>query len=317
MTLKHNYNYRVLITWQNIIKDLYKYKKIFKNKKIKFDIIKAQQNIKEETLLKIIHLYDGILCGDDEITKRVIDNAKKLKVISKWGVGMDSIDIDYAKKNKIKVFNSPNAFSESVSVYAIGLMIILSRKILDSNQSMRIGKWKKFQGTQLSNKKLGIIGYGRIGKNIARLAKQFKLDIFINDTNYKLKKKILKAGYKFVSKKHIYKSTDFLCLAVNLNETSHHMIGRKEFEQMKRNLILINISRGPVIDEYYLIKALKNKKISGAGLDVFENEPLKRNNKLRKMDNCILSAHNSFNTIETSSQTNDSSIKNLIKGLKK
>ena len=314
--MQKKYNYRILITWQNIIKDIAKYKKVLQNKKIKFDIIKAKQNIKEKTLLKIVHLYDGILCGDDEITKKVIDKAKKLKVISKWGAGMDSIDVAYAKKNKIKVFNSPDAFPESVAVYALGLMIILSRKIVDANQSIRDGLWKKFEGMQLANKNLGLIGYGRIGKRIAKLAKHFKLNIFINDINYKLKKKIFKAGYKFSSKRNIFKKADFLCLAVNLNKSSFHMIGNNQFKQMKKNLILINISRGPVINELHLIKALKNQIIFGAGLDVFENEPLKKTNSLIKMNNCVLSAHNAFNTTEASNQTNIASVNNLIKGLK-
>ena len=314
MTLKQNY--RILITWRNVIKNIDKYKNIFKNKKIKFDLIQERQNVKEKTLLKIIHKYDGILCGDDEITKKVIDKAKKLKVISKWGAGMDSIEVEYAKENKIKVFNSPNAFPESVSVYAIGLIIALSRKLFDSDKSIRNGKWEKFQGSQLAEKKLGIIGYGRIGKRIAHLAKGFNFDIFINDINTSLKRNIKKSGYKFLTKKNLIKKVDFLCLAVDLNKKSFHMIGKKEFHLMKKNLILINISRGPVVEEAFLIKALKEKKIAGAGLDVFEYEPLGIKNQLRKMNNCILSAHNAFNTHEASIQTNNSSINNLFKGLK-
>ncbi len=309
-------NYRILITWRNVIKNIDKYKHIFNNKKIKFDLIQERQNVKEKTLLKIIHKYDGILCGDDEITKKVIDKAKKLKVISKWGAGMDSIEVEYAKENKIKVFNSPNAFPESVSVYAIGLIIALSRKLLESDRSMRNGKWEKFQGSQLAEKKLGIIGYGRIGRRIAYLAKGFSFDIFVNDINTSLKKNIKKSGFKFLTKKNLFKKVDFLCLAVDLNKKSFHMIGKKEFNLMKKNLILINISRGPVVDQVSLIKALKEKKIAGAGLDVFEYEPLGIKNQLRKMNNCIVSAHNAFNTHEASIQTNNSSIKNLFTGLK-
>tara|TARA_Y100000590_G_scaffold112183_1_gene127925 strand:+ start:28838 stop:29800 length:963 start_codon:yes stop_codon:yes gene_type:complete len=310
---------KVLITWKYIFPELKNFNKFFKKEKINYTTYKnkkIKQFLKEKDLLKVISNYDGILCGDDEITKKVINKATKLKVISKWGTGLNSINVSYAKKRGIKIFNSPKAFIESVSVYAIGMIINLSRHLIKVHNSVKAGKWEKFSGIELKGKKLGIIGYGKIGKRIAKLAKAFGLKILINDTKKTLKKNIEKKGYYFLNKTSLLKKCDFLCLATDLNETSYHLISHKEFSVMKKNLILINISRGPVINEESLIKALKKNKIFAAGLDVFENEPLHMRNQLRKLKNCEFSSHNAFNTLEAVKRTHRDSIFNLINGLK-
>lgn len=294
-----------------------KYKNLFKKENIDYDTISVNPSLKENQLLKIIHKYDGIICGDDEITKKVIDKAKKLKVISKWGTGLDSIDVNYAKKKSILICNSPKAFVESVTVYAFGLLINLSRGLFKIHSLVMNNKWEKYSGVELLNKNLGIIGFGNIGENIAKVGTAFGMNILINDSNKKLKSKVLRYGYSFISKVKILNKSDFLILATDLNKSSFHLLNFKDFEIIKKNLILINISRGPIINEKALIKYIKNKKIGGIGLDVFENEPLKRNHIFKKFNNAIFGSHNAFNTKEAVNRTNDDCVLNLIKALKK
>lgn len=307
---------KILITWHYLLPLKTKYKKLLKKNNISFDIKSINPSLKEHQLIKIINKYDGIICGDDEINKNVIDKAIKLKVISKWGTGLNSIDVNYAKKKGIKVYNSPKAFIESVTVYAFGLLINLARGLFKTHSLIKMNKWEKYSGIELKNKNLSIIGFGNIGKNIAKVGKAFGMNIFINDTNKKLKSKALRSGYSFLSKEKVLKRSDFIILATDLNNTSHHLLSFKEFNIVKKNLILINISRGPVINEKALIKNIKNKKIGGIGLDVFENEPLAKNHIFKKFKNSILGSHNAFNTLEAVNRTNDDCLLNLIRGLK-
>ena len=190
---------KILISWHYLMPLSQKYKNLFKKENIDYDTISVNPSLKENQLLKIVHKYDGIICGDDEITKKVIDKAKKLKVISKWGTGLDSIDVNYAKKKSILICNSPKAFVESVTVYAFGLLINLSRGLFKIHSLVMKNKWEKYSGVELLNKNLGIIGFGNIGENIAKVGTAFGMNILINDSNKKKKLKILKYGFSFVS----------------------------------------------------------------------------------------------------------------------
>ena len=311
------YKYKILITWHYLLPLKKEYKKILNEAKISFDIKRVNPSLNELQLSKIIRKYDGIICGDDEISKKVIDEAKNLKVISKWGTGLNSIDINYAKKKGIKVYNSPKAFVESVSIYTFGILINLARGILKINSDVIKNKWPKYSGIELKNKKIGIFGYGNIGKRIASIGKNLGMKVLVNDINKKLQKQVVKKNLLFLSKKKILNDSDFIILATDLNKTSFHLLSFKEFRQIKKGVIIINISRGPVIDESALIKNLKSNKIGGLGLDVFEHEPLKKNSPIKKFKNKVLSSHNAFNTREAVLRTNFDCIYNLVKGLKK
>tara|TARA_Y100001970_G_scaffold147495_1_gene181105 strand:+ start:8145 stop:9086 length:942 start_codon:yes stop_codon:yes gene_type:complete len=311
------YKNKILITWHYLLPLKKEYKRILKKEKISYDIKSVNPSLNEIQLLKIINKYDGIICGDDEISKKVIDKAKRLKVISKWGTGLNSINVNYAKKKGIKVYNSPKAFVESVSVYTFGLLINLARGILNINSDVLEKKWPKYSGIELKNKKIGIFGYGNIGKKIASIGKSLEMNVLINDINLKLKNQVIKKNLEFVSKKKLLNNCDFIILATDLNKTSYHLLSSKEFKQVKKGVIIINISRGPTIDENALNKSLKSNKIGGLGLDVFEHEPLKKNSPIRKFKNKVLSSHNAFNTREAVLRTNFDCINNLVKGLRK
>ena len=296
-----------------VLKD---YSSILKNNNILYDKIVKNPSVNEDQLLKVIEKYDGLICSDDEITKKVLDKAVNLKVISKWGTGIDSINKNYAKQKKIKVCNTPNAFSRSVGQLTWAMILSLSRKMMETHKMIQQGDWPKLTGISLEKKNLGIIGLGNVGQTVIKMGVGFDMNILGSDTK-SIKKNILqKLKIKKVSKKELIKKSDVIVLCVDLNKNSYDLISDQEFNNMKKDVILINISRGPVINEKSLIKALKKKKIGGLGIDVFTKEPLNKNNYLVKAKNCILSSHNAFNTSEQVEKVHKNTIMNIVNNLK-
>ena len=180
--------YKILISAIPLVPIFKKYQKYFDNKKYSIDLKKTDQYLNEAQLLKIIYKYHGVICGDDEFTKSVLEKASNLKVISKWGTGINSIDLNFAKTKKIKVLNTPSAFSYSVATMAISMILSHYRKIVENHNLIKKNKWPKLQGETLLNKKVGIIGVGNIGKKIFEMLIGFETINYANDL-----KKLIKA----------------------------------------------------------------------------------------------------------------------------
>ncbi len=307
---------KVLISSYHMNLVLNRYLKLLKKNKIKIDKIIRNPSVKENELLKVIHNYDGVICSDDEFTKKVLNKAKKLKVISKWGTGIDSIDSVYAKKNGIKVFNSPGAFTKGVSQYAIGVILNLTRKISENNQSVKNGSWKKFQGINIEKKKIGVVGLGKIGFQLIKYLKSFNAILYGNDNNKNVCDKFRKKGIKILSLNKIFTHCDIIVICVDLNKSSYHLIKKEHLMKLDENKILVNVSRGPVVDNTALIEAIKKKNFQ-IGFDVFEQEPIKNKTlKTLRNKNSILSSHNAFNTKEEVDFVHENTIQNLLKGLR-
>lgn len=259
---------------------------------------------------------DAILCLlTDKIDEKIIDKAgKNLKIISNYAVGYNNIDTQEAKKRKILVTNTPGVLTDTVAEHTIGLMLAIAQRIVEADKLVRAGKftgWKPMLllGTDLKNKILGIIGMGRIGQKVAEIAKQgFNMRIIYYD------KFIKNSKYKFSSIKNILKNADFISLHVPLLPSTKHLINKKNIKLIKKTSYLINTSRGPVIDEKILYKFLKNNKIKGAALDVFENEP-KLTPGLAKLDNAILTPHIASASIETREKMAVIAAQNIIDAL--
>lgn len=310
-------NWNVLVSCPHLQKTIDNYQNIFRENDIEIDLPPVIQALKESDLIKIIHKYDGMIAGDDEITANVLKNAKKMKVISKWGIGIDAIDIKSAENLGIKVFNTPNVFGDEVADIVMGYIILLARKIHLIDKKVRVGDWNEaqIQGISLRNRTLGVIGIGSIGRSVVERAGSAGMnilgyDIFPIDRAFAEKHSV-----KQVELDVLLKESDFISLNCNLTDSNFHMIGEQEFDIMKDGAYLINTSRGPLIDEKALIRALRTGKIAGAALDVFEKEPLPDDSPLRTFENCILGAHNSSNTIDAVLRVNDLAIENLLKGL--
>jgi len=309
--------YNILITAHPFVNEYKKLRKLFKNHDFSIRVVKTTQYLRENDLLKLIKNVDGILCGDDELNSAVLNNANKLKVISKWGTGIDSIDLETCKKLKIKVFNTPGAFTEGVATQALAFILNFNRKILENHNNIKLGIWNKFEGTTLVNKNLGIIGLGRIGLRIAELVLPFKCKVFGNDIKKISSQKLKKCKINLKSKNYIFKNCEIIIIATDLNTSTKHLINSKTSRLIKKKPLLVNIARGPIVDEKVLISLLKNKVIKGACLDVFEKEPLTLKSKLTKFKNVILTSHNAFNTTEEVNKVHLNTYKNLILGLKK
>lgn len=302
--------FKILITWQSIIKKINSYKKILKKNNIEYDCKIKKQCLSSKELQKYIGKYDGVICGDDEFNLDVLLKAKKLKVISKWGTGIDSIDINSAKKLGIKVYNVKDAFTDEVATYAVGILIHQTRGFNALNIS-NTKKWIKFSGESLVGKNAGVIGHGRIGTKIEKYLKAFGCNVFITDIKASKKQKS-----NFRSYNKILSNCDYLFFSVNLNQASKKMFSFKCEKYLKRKPIIINISRGQVLDEKFIIHCFKRNLIKSVGLDVFEKEPINNKYPLLRVKNNFYSSHNAFNTIESVQRTNDRVIANLIMGLK-
>jgi D-3-phosphoglycerate dehydrogenase / 2-oxoglutarate reductase len=273
---------KILITAPYLIRDFNKYKDKFRGQ---VNIKLPSESFTEQELLQFIGEYDYIICGDDEITSKVIDNCKLRKII-KWGTGINSIDKEYAESKGVKVYNHPGAFTEPVSDTVIAFILAFARNLIKADQMVKAGKWEKLWGYTLGEKTLGIIGMGSIGKRVAEKAQAFGMKVIGNDIRE------IDTCIPMMSLDELLEKADIISLNCDLNPTSHNLITLKEMKRFKG--IIINTSRGPVINEDDLIKALKYGIIEGAGLDVYIDEPISKERVEELKDlNVILSPHNS------------------------
>jgi len=307
---------KILITAPYFIPVPKKYRDILYRHQIRYDTLEVEEKCFESDLIPIIQNYDGVIAGDDQYTSTVFAKASKLKVIAKWGTGIDSIDLNAAKKRGVKVLNTMDAFIEPVSQTVFGYILSFARNIHSQNTSMKNGNWDKDESVTLSESALGVIGLGSIGKEVLRLGKAFRMELYGYDINKISKEFIEETGTQIVSKKTLLNKSDFVSLHCVLNESTKHIICAKDFEKMKSKAIIINTARGPLVNELDLINAINSKTIFGAGLDVFENEPLDPKSPLRSMANVLLTPHNSNSSPGVRELVHKNTIKNLLIGLR-
>lgn len=273
--------------------------------KTDLDLWEEDRVIPREELLKRVKGVEGLLpLLTDKIDVEVMDAAgPQLKIISNYAVGYDNIDVKAATERGIMVANTPGVLTESTAEHAFTLLLAIARRIPESDSFTRAGKYKGWGpmlllGTELQGKTLGIVGLGRIGSRVAEMAvKGMGMKVIYHDIkrNEKFEKQ-LKAKFR-KNLPDLLKEADFVSLHVPLLPTTRHLIGEKELKRMKKMVYLINTSRGPVVDEKALVKALKGGWIKGAALDVYEEEP-KLAPGLAKLENVVLTPHTASATIE-------------------
>lgn len=284
-----------------------------------FEISYHDSNVplKKEDIIEMIKGQDALLCPlSDKIDNEVIDAGDNLKIIANYGAGFDNIDIDYAREKGIVVTNAPApASAVSTAELAFGLMLAAARRLVSGDKVTRAGEfygWRPtfYLGSQLKGKTLGIIGLGNIGKNLAKRARAFEMKVIYYSRTRKedFEKEF---GLEYMDKDEVIKSSEFLSLHTAYVPELHHMISKKELEMMKKSAILINASRGPVVDEEALANALIENVIAGAALDVYEFEP-KVNEKLMDLDNVILAPHLGNATFEARLEMGENAKDNLI-----
>lgn len=265
---------------------------------------------KKEEMLKLIRDVDGIIIGIDELSAEIIEEANELKVISKYGIGLDNIDIDTATNKKIVVTNTPTANVDAVADLTFGLILSLARRIPEANKKTKSGKWEKIIGKSVWKKTIGIIGLGKIGKQVVKRAQGFEMNILAFDI-VKDKKFAQKYGIKYVNLEKLLQKSDYISIHVPLNDATRNMISYEELGKIKKDAFLINTSRGGIVDEEALYDALRNSKLRGAALDVYNNEPL-RESPLKELDNVIMTPHIGAYTEEAVENMSIQAAQNLI-----
>jgi len=263
-----------------------------------------------------ISAADIVIVGWSDLTKDIINSAKKLKMISIWATTCHYADLDAAKKRNVTVTHVPGYATESVAEHTFTLLLAAVRKLQQADQHVRQGNfdWRPFGGTELYGKTLGIIGTGSIGLRVAEIAKAFKMRTLGYD-KYPNTKKAEAIDLKYVTLETLLKESDFITIHVTLTPETENLLTKKEFDSIKKGAVIVNTSQGKVIDEKALIAALKPGKISYAGLDVFNKEPPDKDNPLFRLDNVVLSPHIGFHTIEAIKRCTDICIENVMKFL--
>ena len=307
--------WKVLVTAPYIQPVIDRFRDTFFENQIDVIVPPVNERLVETELLKLVEDIDGIICGDDQFTENVLKAARKLKVISKWGTGIDSIDREVAKKLGILVYNTPNAFTDPVADTVLGYILSFSRQIPWVDKEMRSGKWKKRTCTALRNQILGVVGVGNIGKAVIRRASSFGMRVLGSDIREISRAFLNDTGTTMLELDELLGESDFISINCDLNPTSYHIIGKRELSLMKPTAYLVNTARGPIVDEEALIRALENGVIAGAALDVFEAEPLPKDSFLRQFENCLLSPHNANSSPDAWERVHKNTIQNLLNGL--
>ena len=266
--------------------------------------------LKEDELIPLLKDCDGYIAGLDFITEKVLKSCEKLKVISRYGAGYDRVDIEAAREKGVLVTNTPGVNAEAVGELAFSLILSVARKIPYLNQSTREGQWVRSTGMELKGKTIGIMGLGAIGKVVARCAKGFEMkviayDPFINE-DYCASHQIGVCTFE-----EVIEQADVISLHLPLNDSTKHLIGEEAIGRMKPGAILINTSRGGIIDEDAAYQALKSGKLGGLGLDAFEVEP-PAGSLLFEFDNVVATPHTGAHTREATDNMANASIRNLI-----
>jgi len=272
--------------------------KVFKDsKELTVDV---KTDLKPEDLKEIIKDYDALVVRSaTKVTKDIIASAKKLKVIGRAGVGLDNVDLEAATQKGIIVMNTPAGNTISTAEHTFSMILALSRNIAQANSSMKKGEWKrsKFMGVELYNKVLGIVGFGRIGSEVAKRALSFGMKVFAYDPF--LSKQVAESiGVEIAELKKVLEASDYITVHTPLTDETRHMISDKEFGIMKKGVRIINCARGGIIDELALARALKEGKVGGAAMDVFESEPLSIESELLKFENVVTTPHLGASTEE-------------------
>ena len=274
------------------------------------------ERLEEADLLRFAGQFDGTICGDDRYTPRALEAcAPRLKVISKWGTGIDSIDKAACARLGIQLRNTPNAFTLPVADTVLGYILAFARRQPWMDKMMKQGVWEKIPGRALSECTLGVIGVGNCGKAVLRRAAAFGMALLGNDIVPIAPDFLAEYRIEMTSLDDLLARADFVSLNMDLNPTSHHLIHAHTLTQMKPTAVLINSARGPLVDEPALIAALQTGQIGGAALDVFEVEPLPLDSPLLRMDHVLLAPHNANSSPAAWERVHWSTIRNLLDGL--
>lgn len=306
----------ILFSAPYMIPFLERFRPIFNQYDLDLIIPTVSERLNEEQILDYAGGFDGTICGDDHYSAHVLKACSpRLRVISKWGTGIDSIDSQMADELGIRVFRTPNAFTLPVADTVMGYILAFARRQPWMDQGVKAGRWEKLPGRSLSECTLGVIGVGKIGKAVLERAQAFGMELLGNDIIEINQEFVEKTGVEMTPLVDLLSRADFVSINCDLNPTSHHLINQESLAGMKSNAVLINTARGQVVDELALITVLQAGDIAGAALDVFEVEPIPGDSPLLDMENVMLAPHNANSSPTAWEHVHWNTIRNLLDGL--
>jgi len=306
----------VLVSAPYMLPSLNRFRPLFDRYDIQMIVPEVNERLEVDEIMPYAGDFDGAICGDDRFTAEVLDACSpRLKVISKWGTGIDSIDQAAAKSLGVDVRNTPGAFTEPVADSVMAYVLAFARQSPWMDRRVKSGDWGKLPGRALSECSLGVIGVGQIGKAVLRRAKAFGMRLLGNDVVEMSADFLAETGVEMMDLDGLLGQADFISLNCDLNPSSRQLINMQTLSLLRPSAVLINTARGPLVEESALIDALEKGNLAGAALDVFEQEPLPDDSPLRSMDNVMLAPHNANASPAAWERVHWNTIRNLLDGL--
>jgi len=292
------------------------FRHLFEEKGIELSAPNVIQTMSVEELKEIVPQHDGWIIGDDPATREVFEAGKagNLKAAVKWGIGVDNVDFDACKDLDIPIINTPDMFGREVADVAMGYVIALARETFEIDRAVRKGEWIKPRGISLSGKTVALVGFGDIGQSTAKRLLAADMNVIAYDPFAGNNPNLPKVEREVWPDR--VEEADFIVVTCSLTKSSYHMVNPDVFKQAKDGVRIVNVGRGPIIDETSLEDALKSGKVYSAALDVFEVEPLPMDSYLRSHPHCIFGSHNASNTADAVERTSHIAINRLFNFLK-
>jgi D-3-phosphoglycerate dehydrogenase / 2-oxoglutarate reductase len=306
---------RVLITCRQMQNCIEEFRPRLDEHRLELVLPEIVQQPSEEDLIEIIGDFDGMIAGDDPLSARVLEYAKRMRVISKWGVGIDGIDLDAARSLGIPVVNTPGVFGGEVADIALGYVIMLARQLHRIDASVKAGGWFKYEGRSLAGKVLGVAGFGSIGQAVAQRGLGFGMRVVAHDVADVASAVAEEMSVEMLDRDELFQQSDFLVLCSPLTPETRHMVNEHTLALMQPGSYVVNVGRGPLVEEIALVQALESGQVAAAALDVFEEEPLPAGSGLRRFEQCVFGSHNASNTREGVLRTSARAVDNLLNGL--
>ena len=307
--------HRVLVSCIQMQRELPDYAAEFEALDIEVVAPAVEQQLSEEQLIAICGDIEGVIAGDDFFTAKVFANAPKLRIVSKWGIGTDAIDKEAAAARGVAVTNTPGVFGDEVADVAIGYVLMLARGLHLIDRDVRAGGWLKIEGETLAGKTLGVVGLGSIGRAAATRGAALGMTVVGSDPFPDAQRSAKDMGVQVLDLDGVFRHADYVVLCLPMSPDNFHLVDARRLALMKPTARLVNVARGPLVDEAALVEALQAGRIAGAALDVFEVEPLPADSPLRSFESVILGSHNGSNTREGVRRTSRMAFDNLVAGL--
>jgi len=256
-----------------------------------------------DALLPMLEGYDAVVASTDVYNEAVFAACPRLRIVSRWGIGTDSVDLEAATRAGVVVTNTPGTTTEAVADYAFALMLGIARRTAEGDAMMRAGGWGELPGVLVCGKTLGLVGFGQIGQAVARRASGFGMRVLAHDPMQELLDPPGRPAAEFVGLDELLARSDFVSLHAAVTPETRGMFGAARFARMKPTAYFINTARGALVDDAALVQVLESGTIAGAAMDVYPEEPLPADHPLRRAPRCLLTPHNAFNAVEAAQAT--------------